>query len=58
MCSGVWRCVVGCGGGVVVMSSVWNTLRCDYLIWNAGTLIKKMSNQGYIILVMPVFINT
>src|SRR4029434_4969103 len=22
-CSGVWRCVVGCGGGVVVCGGVW-----------------------------------
>ena len=23
VCSGVWRCVVGCGGGVEVCSGVW-----------------------------------
>ena len=23
VCSGVWRCVVGCGDGVVVCGGVW-----------------------------------
>ena len=29
VCSGVWRCVVGCGGGVEVCSGVWRcVVRC------------------------------